>query len=106
MPSPCAFTPPGSILAKLIKPPYELLHNTHLDLLKYKTLSLVAATLGHHQASLHALTLQACFLHFDPSGVRLLPDLRFLAKIQALSFAPGEIWLLELSGAPSVLKEK
>lgn len=87
----------NAILDKLAKPPYELIHNAPLDLLTYKALFLVSTASTRRQASLHALSLQAGLMRFDPSGVHLLPDPRLLAKNQSLSFMLGEIWLPKLS---------
>ena len=73
------------VLLQLIKQPFEPLEESSLKWLTLKTVFLVAVASASRVSELHALSVEANHMRWERGGVRLLPNLQFLAKNQRLS---------------------
>ena len=74
-----------SVLWKLCDPPFEPLESADLKFLTWKTVFLLAVASAARVGELHALSIEECNIRFEGHGVRLLPNLNFLAKTQRLN---------------------
>ena len=96
----------NDVLTTLAQPPYEPMHNSPLEHLTHKTLFLVAAASARRRSCLQALTLKTGYLRWEQDGVRLLPDPKFLAKNQSMTFTPQEIFLPALGSISTISEDK
>ena len=94
------------VLEALANPPFEPLSEASFHHLTVKTVFLVAVASGHRRSSLHALSIAEGHIRFEPRGVRLRPEPRFIAKNQTASSGPVEIFLNKLSSFSSVPEDK
>ena len=96
----------NGVLRALAREPYEPLHSCPLELLTRKVLFLIAAATARRRSCLQALSVRPGHVRFENHGVRLVPDHRFLAKNQTLTFLPGDIFIPEISSASSVPEDR
>ncbi|KAJ8310227.1 hypothetical protein KUTeg_012092, partial [Tegillarca granosa] len=77
-----------SVLLALCDFPFEPIYTCELKILTWKTVFLLAVATASRVSELHALSVISDSLRFEKRGVRLLPNLKFLAKSQRL----GKVW--------------
>ncbi|KAK6171835.1 hypothetical protein SNE40_018260 [Patella caerulea] len=77
-----------SVLWKLCDPPFEPLSSSELKFLTWKTAFLVALASASRVGELHALSVDPSNFRKERSGIRLLPNINFLAKTQRI----GKTW--------------
>ncbi|PIK39027.1 hypothetical protein BSL78_24141 [Apostichopus japonicus] len=80
--------------------------NASLAALTKKTLFLIAVASARRRSCLHALTTKPNHIRFEGHGVRMVPDPAFIAKNQALTFLPGDIFIPEIKTLSSVAEDK
>ena len=76
------------VLMSLCDTPFEPLSTCEMKFLTWKTVFLVALATASRVSEIHALSLDSQHLRFEKDGIRLLPNLKFLAKTQRL----GKPW--------------
>lgn len=76
------------MLWALTKHPFEPNDSIDLKYLTWKTVILVALASAARESEIHALSIKASNYREDSAGIRLLPNLQFLAKTQRL----GKAW--------------
>ena len=76
------------VLMSLCDTPFEPLSTCEMKFLTWKTVFLVALATASRVNEIHALSLDSQHLRFEKDGIRLLPNLKFLAKTQRL----GKPW--------------
>ncbi|PIK49647.1 hypothetical protein BSL78_13474 [Apostichopus japonicus] len=96
----------SAVLHALAGPPYEPMANASLAALTKKTLFLIAVASARRRSCLHALTTKPNHIRFEGHGVRMVPDPAFIAKNQALTFLPGDIFIPEIKTLSSVAEDK
>ena len=77
-----------SVLLSLCESPFEPLETCDLKFLTWKTVFLIATATASRVSELHALSVNSDNLRFESRGVRLIPNLQFLAKSQRI----GKVW--------------
>ena len=77
-----------SVLLALCEAPFEPLDSCELKFLTWKTVFLVATATASRVSELHALSVNPDNLRFENTGVRLIPNMQFLAKTQRI----GKVW--------------
>ena len=95
-----------AVLKVLASAPFEPLHIASLCLLTLKMAFLVAIASGHRVSSLKALFIDPGHIHWEASGVRLIPKMGFIAKNQSLKSGSVEIFLPAISTLSSVEEDK
>lgn len=73
------------VLAVLCKSPFEPLQDADLKFLTWKTVLLVALASASRVSEIHSFTLNQGHFRKEQGGIRLLPNMQFLAKTQTLS---------------------
>ena len=76
------------VLWSLCDSPFEPLGSCDLKYLTWKTVFLVAMATASRVSEIHALSIDSQHMRFEKNGIRLLPNLNFLAKTQRL----GKPW--------------
>ena len=76
-----------SVLGALVASPFEPLSTCDMKYLTWKTVFLLALATASRVSELHALSVNENNLRVDNSGIRLLPNLQFLAKTQRVNKA-------------------
>ena len=75
------------VLNALTKPPFEPLRAIDLKFLTWKTVFLVALASAARVSEIHALSTNFTCLRHEVAGIRLCPNMKFLAKNQKLEKA-------------------
>ncbi|XP_071816589.1 uncharacterized protein [Apostichopus japonicus] len=96
----------SAVLHALAGPPYEPMGNASLAALTKKRLFLIAVASARRRSCLHALTTKPNHIRFEGHGVRMVPDPAFIAKHQALTFLPGDIFIPEIKTLSSKAEDK
>ena len=95
----------GTILHKLAKAPFEPAGSSS-DHLTVKTAFLLAASTARRRSELHALSVAAGHLRWEPGGVHLIPEINFLTKNQSLNFSPPDIFVPSLTSFSGIQEDK
>ena len=95
-----------SVLSTLAKPPFEPLGSATLLQLSIKVVFLLAVATARRRSELHALSVAAGHIRWEPGGVRLVPSTGFLAKNQSDSYEPPDIFVPDISSFSSVSDDK
>ncbi|XP_062613927.1 uncharacterized protein LOC134275683 [Saccostrea cucullata] len=82
-----------SVLWALTKHPFEPIESMDLKFLIWKTVFLVALASASRVSELHALSIKESNYREESTGIRLLPNLQFLAKTQRLGRAWNPIFI-------------
>ena len=77
-----------AVLRSLVQSPFEPLATCDMKFLTWKTVFLLALATASQVSELHALSVNAENLRLENTGIRLLPNLQFLAKTQRI----GKAW--------------
>jgi len=94
------------VLDKLAGPPFEPMHKASLKNLTLKTVFLLAAATARRRSTLHALSVQADHIRWEPHGVRLVPHPSFMAKNQTAEFLPQPMFLADIKYFSSVHEDE
>ena len=94
------------VLQTLSRPPFEPLAAASLLNVTIKTRFLVAVASGQRRSTIHAPSLAAGHIRFEPGQVRLIPEASFIAKNQTTSSGPCEIVLPSIPSISSVTGDK
>lgn len=81
------------VLAVLTKHPFEPIDSIDLKFLTYKTVFLLALASASRVSELHSLSLDEGHYRKEHKGIRLLPNMQFLAKTQTLNKAWEPIYI-------------
>ena len=73
------------VLLMLTKHPFEPLDSIELKFLTFKTAFLVAIASASRVSEIHSLSLDDGHFRFEKNGIKLLPNMQFLAKTQTLN---------------------
>ena len=96
----------GTIIYTLAKAPFEPAGSSSLHHLTVKTAFLLAASTARRRSELHALSVAAGHLRWEPGGVRLIPEINFLTKNQSLNFSPPDIFFPSLTYFSGIQDDK
>ena len=72
------------VLLVLTKHPFEPLQSAELKFLTFKTVFLLALATASRVSEIHSLTLDTGHFRKEKKGIRLLPNMQFLAKTQTM----------------------
>jgi hypothetical protein len=73
------------VLLTLTKRPFEPLHDADLKYLTLKTVFLVAVASASRVSEIHSLSLDEGHFRIERKGIKMLPNMEFLAKTQTLN---------------------
>ena len=73
------------VLSVLTKHPFEPLQTAEMKFLTFKTVFLVAVASASRVSEIHSLSLDEGHFRKERKGIRLLPNMQFLAKTQTLN---------------------
>ena len=95
-----------SVLEALVKPPFEPLAEASLRDVTVKTVFLLAIASGQRRNALHALSTAPVHMRWERSGVRLIPNPSYIAKMQTAASGPVEMFIQPLSVHSSITEDK
>ena len=96
----------GTILHKLAKAPFEPAGSSFFHHLTVKMAFLLADSTACWRSKLHALSVAAGHLRWEPGGVRLIPEINFLTKNQSLNFSFLDIFVPSLTSFSGIQEDK
>ena len=95
------------VLSALSEAPFEPLAQASLIQLSIKVAFLLAVATTRRRSELHALTLEPGHIRWEPAGVRLIPNTKFLKKKnQSETFCLPDIFVLDIKSVSSILADR